>query len=355
MANPAHLTVFYDGVEAWNSWRERNPLVTPDLADANLQGLNVKGANLRQANLRGVDLQEANLQEANLWGVNLEGADLVRANLKGADLRQANLSGVKLVGARLDGANLRETMLEGALLREANLEEADLLGADLTGANLWAANLKGANLWAANLSGAYLREANLKEAGLREANLERADLAEANIKGRMFGKRKTTLYGANFYGAHVQGLKYNRWAHYQGTRLEGSYGSAWLRRFARDQDFIEEFRSSRLRFPLYVIWLVSCDCGRSLSLWLSWAIVLAILFASKFHSLGEAAFAPDGLPWGFGAMIYRSVVTLVTLGSGAIRALTLEAAWWVVAEVVLGYLMLAGLISILVNKLPRRG
>ena len=355
MANPAHLMVFYDGVVEWNLWRERNPLVTPDLADANLQGLNLKGANLGQADLRGVDLQEANLEGANLLGVNLEGADLLRVNLKGADLRRANLSGVKLVDASLKGANLREAVLEGAVLREANLEEADLLGANLKGANLWAANLKGANLWAANLSGAYLREANLKEAGLREANLERADLAEANIKGRMFGKRTTTLYGANFHRAHVQGLKYNRWARYQGVRLEGSYGSAWLRRFARDQDFIEEFRSSRLRFPLYVIWLLFCDCGRSISLWLLWAVVLAILFATKFYSLGEAAFAPEGLPWGFGAMIYRSVVTLTTLGSGTTRALTMEAAWWVMAEVVLSYLVLAGLISILVSKLARRG
>jgi uncharacterized protein YjbI with pentapeptide repeats len=355
MANPAHLTVFYDGVEAWNSWRERNPLVAPDLADANLQGLNLKGANLVQANLRGVDLQEANLKDANLWGVNLEGADLLRANLDGADLRRANLSSAKSVGASLKGANLREAILEGALLREANLEGADLLGANLKGANLWAANLRGANLWAADLGGAYLREANLKEAGLREANLEEADLAGANIKGRMLGKLNTTLYGANFRGARVQGLRYNRWARYQGVRLEGSYGSARLRRFARDQDFIEEFRSSPLRFPLYVIWLLSCDCGRSLSLWLSWAIALAILFASKFSSLGQAAFAPEGLPWGFAAIIYRSAVTLTTLGSGTIKPLTMEAAWWVMAEVVLGYLMLAGLISILVNKLARRG
>jgi uncharacterized protein YjbI with pentapeptide repeats len=355
MANPAHLTVFYDGVAEWNSWRERNPLVTPDLADANLQGLNLKGANLGHSHLRGVDLQEANLEEANLCSVNMEGADLVRANLKGADLRRANLNGVKFVGARLEGANLREAMLEGAVLREATLKGADLLGANLKGANLWAADLEGANLWAADLGGAYLREANLKEAGLREANLEGADLAEANIKGRMFGKRNTTLYGANFREAHVHGLRYNRWARYQGVRLEGSYGSASLKRFARDQDFIEEFRSSRLRFPLYVIWLLFCDCGRSLSLWLSWAMVFAILFALKFHSLGQAAFAPEGLPWGFGAMIYRSVATLTTFGSGAIRPLTMEAAWWVMAEGVLGYLMLAGLISILVNKLARRG
>jgi len=355
MANTAHVTKFYEGVEAWNLWRERNPLVTPDLTGANLQGLNLMRANLQQANLKGVDLREANLKQANLLGINLEGADLVRANLKGADLRQASLRGANLVGARLKGATLRETMLEGAVLREASLKGADLLGARLKGANLWAANLKGASLWGANLKGAYLREANLKEAGLREANLEGADLAQANIKGRMFGRRSTTLYGANFRDTHVQGLKYNRWACYQGIRLDGSYGSSRFRRFARDQDFVEEFRSSRVRFPLYTIWLLFTDCGRSLSLWLSWAIVLALLFALRFYALGEAAFSREGLPWGFGATVYHSVATLTTLGFGNLKPLNLEAAWWVMVEGVLGYLMLAGFISILFGKLARRG
>jgi uncharacterized protein YjbI with pentapeptide repeats len=253
------------------------------------------------------------------------------------------------------GAILREAVLEGAVLREANLKGADLLGARLQGANLWAANLKGASLWGANLKGAYLREANLKEAGLREANLEGADLAQANIKGRMFGRRNTTLYGANFSEAHVQGLKYNRWARYQGIRLESIYGSAWFRRFARDQDFIEEFRSSRVRFPLYAIWLLFTDCGRSLTLWLSWAVVLALLFASRFYALGEAAFSREGLPWGFGATVYHSVATLATLGFGNLKPLTPEAAWWVMAEGVLGYVMLGGFISILFGKLARRG
>jgi len=355
MANPTHLTVFYEGVDIWNSWRESHPLVTPDLTGANLQRLNLKRANLQQADLRGVDLREANLKEANLLGINLERADLVRANLKGADLRQANLSGANLVGARLKGATLRETVLEGSVLREANLKGADLLGANLRGANLWAANVKGASLWGANLKGAYLREANLKEAGLREANLEGADLAQANIKGRMFGRRNTTLYGANLSDTHLQGLKYNRWARYQGIRLDGGYGSAWFRRFARDQDFIEEFRSSRLRFPLYIIWLFFSDCGRSLSIWLSWAVVVAFLFASRFYALGEAAFSRDGLPWSFGATVYHSVVTLTTLGFGNLKPLTMEAAWWLMAEVMIGYLVLAGLISILFGKLARRG
>jgi hypothetical protein len=106
---------------------------------------------------------------------------------------------------------------------------------------------------------------------------------------------------------------------------------------------------------LYAVWLLFSDCGRSLSLWLSWAVVIALLFALGFYGLGEPAFAREGLPWSFGATVYHSVVTLTTLGVGSLKPLTLEAAWWVMAEVALGYLMLAGLVSIMFAKLARRG
>jgi len=53
-------------------------------------------------------------------------------------------------------------------------------------------------------------------------------------------------------------------------------------------------------------------------------------------------------------MVYYSVVTFTTLGFGDITPKTLGSAYWVMAEVVNGYLALGGLISILANKLARR-
>ena len=53
-------------------------------------------------------------------------------------------------------------------------------------------------------------------------------------------------------------------------------------------------------------------------------------------------------------MIYYSVVTFTTLGFGDIVPKTPAAAWWVMTEVILGYIMLGGLISIFATKLSRR-
>ena len=61
------------------------------------------------------------------------------------------------------------------------------------------------------------------------------------------------------------------------------------------------------------------------------------------------------LPNDFISMIYYSVVTFTTLGFGDITPKTHEAAMWVMAEVILGYVMLGGLISILATKLARSG
>ena len=52
--------------------------------------------------------------------------------------------------------------------------------------------------------------------------------------------------------------------------------------------------------------------------------------------------------------LYYSVVTFTTLGFGDIVAVTNWARLAVGVEVVLGYVMLGGLISILANKLARR-
>ena len=44
MANPEHLEILKQGVEAWNQWREQNPQTKPDLSGAILREANLGGA-----------------------------------------------------------------------------------------------------------------------------------------------------------------------------------------------------------------------------------------------------------------------------------------------------------------------
>ena len=111
MANPEHLQILQQGVEAWNQWRDQNRDITPDLNEAPLHGYPLSGASLRRASLRWADLRYTDLT-----GADLSQADLTRADLSGAVLHRASLHRAKLI--------------------LANLTEADLAGADLSDVEL---------------------------------------------------------------------------------------------------------------------------------------------------------------------------------------------------------------------------
>lgn len=214
MANPEHVEILKQGVEAWNRWREQNPFVEPDLSkatyyEANIREVNLSRTNLMEANLEGADFSGANFTKANLRKANLSGAVLSNANLRDADLKGASLAkghftGANFVNANLWEANLRRADLTGANLNEAILERADLREADLKYTSLKRANLEKSNLMKANLKeagleGAYLVRANLGEADFEEADLEDANLREANLNGANL--QDAVLFGTNLYAA----------------------------------------------------------------------------------------------------------------------------------------------------------
>jgi uncharacterized protein YjbI with pentapeptide repeats len=119
MANPEHLAVLNEGIEAWNRWREDHPKTRPDLREASLHGAILSKAVLTAAVLNGADLIGANLIGASLHGANLIGANLIGANLNGVNLSWADLS----------NANFSETNLFHANLRRAKLDRADFTNA----------------------------------------------------------------------------------------------------------------------------------------------------------------------------------------------------------------------------------
>ncbi len=163
MANPEHLGILKQGVDAWNSWRKAHPDVNPDLSAAKLESANLYEAKLDFANLLYADLSHADLGNTGLFYADLRDADLEDANLKGADLRQADLS--------------------GSDLWRVNLYEAKLRDADLSGYDLSRANLSGKDMSNANLSNANLSNANLSRTMLVETNLTRANLTHCSIYG----------------------------------------------------------------------------------------------------------------------------------------------------------------------------
>ena len=297
-----------------------------DLSGRDLCGRDLTGADLSECDLSGAELRGTCLEQATLFRCNLEGADLLAAKLRGADLteckaRQAGFGQAHLDDVRAFGANF-----QGATLSNATLSNADLRSVELQGARM-----RGADLSRVDLSGADLRDADLTEACALETIFDGADVRSATVTRIMHYQT------ASFIGADIRNVDFCR-----------AYA---MRRFIMDQNYLHEFRTrNRSCQVLYWLWWITSDCGRSFVRWGLCTLVVAVVFAGLYTQVAvdygdhETALSP----------LYYSIVTLTTLGYGDVLPTSDAAQALVMIQVVIGYVMLGGMLSMFSNKMARR-
>ena len=311
-----------------------------------LAGADLRGANLADADLSGLDLSGADLTGADLSRANLEGANLFRARLSRATLDEARLDRAELTAADLRGASLRCVAAHGAGLGSAKLEGASLAQADLSNATLTEANLSGSDLKVARLQGCRARNVDLTNCDLAHAVLRDADLNGCDVAG-------ARLDGADLRNAslaHIRGYTRARWIAADVRDVDFN-GAHLCRRFILDQNYLEEFKNQgRLSRAVYTVWWLTSDCGRSLLRWGVLTTVIAVFFAF-LYTLVAVDYGDHRTPL---SPLYYSVVTLTTLGYGDVVPGSTAAQVIAMTEVVLGYVMLGGLLSIFSSKMARR-
>lgn len=141
----------------------------------------------------------------------------------------------------------------------------------------------------------------------------------------------------------------------------------FFKRYVADQQFVRAFKE---KHPLWArIWRWSSDYGRSLALWALWSLLIALSFSLTY--MQTPTWFPEWLqevmpqfhqvtgeevdePLTFWKSFYFSIVTFTTLGFGDVVADNTSARILVTLEVICGYIMLGGLISIFANKLASR-
>ena len=265
------------------------------------------------------------------------------------------------------GVDLSGLELRGAILNGADFSGSRLINVDFSLARLYGANFINCLLLGANFQGAHLGEANLSSCTLNGADF-----------------RNAIMILANFENSSVIAVKYNRWGAYQGVRLSGCQGNQRFIRFSNDQSYIEELRGHSSGRPLitvgkkfhsarqslnylktfssakgrnfwliYLPWLASSDCGRSFTIWFFWSLSIALsfgfIFASNPEIISSSRDQTEFTPY------YFSIVSFTTLGFGDVVPNNLTGEIILTLEVVFGYIMLGGLISIFSNKVVRRG
>ncbi len=307
----------------------------------------VPGAVLRGADLSGRDLS----------GIDLTGADLSLADLTGVKALGATFTGAALHGAKLDGANLMNVDLTDADVSQCSavdvnlggstLVRASLFGTDLSNGSLSHADLTGADLRTADLTGARLRSVTLIEADLTNGVLTDADLTEAVVTDAVF--RNAHLSGARFKG--MLGYRTGDWvgADTTGTDFTGAF---LARRYIIDQNYLHEFRTqSPTHEWIYRLWWLTSDCGRSMVRWGMCTLTFALIFAGIYEVV-DIDYGDDKTAL---SSIYFSIVTLTTLGYGDILPNSQTAQAVVIGQVIVGYGMLGGLLSIFSTMMSRRG
>lgn len=281
---------------------------------------------LKCAMLRGAKLDEVDLSE-----VELRDADMTGASLRGANLSSANLNGVTLVRAHLEGAGLQRVRL-----RDADLADAHLAGADLTGADL---------------SGALLHDLDLTQVDFKDARLFGTRITDPVWWVEM---PRATLSGQTIFPhtlpehpiQDVQGLP------------------PLLRRQLADAQYLRDLWRKAGGFGRWMIWLwgLTCSFGQSLGRWALCTFLVLVGFGVVYMFVpfnisvfevanGQAVSAvrrPDFLQ-----AAYFSVSTFMTLGLGDEIPASTVGRLLVIFELVLGYIMLGGLVSIFSNKLAR--
>ena len=288
----------------------------------------------KQANFNDVDL--SSLRSTALFK---------NKNLEKAKFRGAILTGINFHKSRLQGANFTHCIAhEGASFQEAQLHSADF-----GKANLYKANFKYCEFQGAKLNDAILVSSNLHRADFSgKASLENADLREADLSGVALNE------------TNITNVRYNRGTQCLGIRLADCHGSQMFRSFAQHQDFVEELKDKHPK--LYWTWQLFADCGRTPWRWLFWTAVFICVFALVYSSMGASYFSMDDcsdsnkvLPSNdFSTWLYFSVVTFTTLGFGDVSPVKSWAEVVVVTEVLIGYAMLGGLISIFANLITTR-
>ena len=317
------------------------------------------------------ELRENGGQGANLAGIlwvnqDLSGIDFTRADLSGANLSGANLAGARLAGANLQSAVLRNANLEGAELLGADLSDADMTGCNASGAGLGHVSLQRACLAQARFTGATLTEADMQYTQCRAAMFEESSLRDADLSHADFGS--AVLRDADLTGASLQDATFDRAdlrrarmcsvrnynaTHWIDADIREVYfgGAHLLRRHILDENHLHSFRNeSQWNEWVYRIWWLTSDCGRSFLRWGMCTLAITVFFAVAFCFVAiDYGEHPTVI-----SPLYFSIVTMTTLGYGDALPASLPAQLVVIAEVIIGYMMLGGALSIFAAKMGRR-
>ena len=231
-----------------------------------------------------------------------------------------------------------------------DFSDCSLLYSDFSNSEFASSQFKNADILYSDFSGSILDECDFSGTNLTLSNFNNSNLEGANFKNAW-------ISDVSFKDSDLGYIKYNRKTDFHNIDIASAKGSSnpIFVSYVKRKQYLKHFRSQSIgNILIYYLWLLISDCGQSFMRWSFVSLLICTMFGfmySRSHESFIIANNRDITPFTF---YYYSVVTFTTLGFGDVVPKDLWAEIAVTTEVIIGYVMLGGLISIFATKfIPR--
>ena len=186
MAVKEHIEIFKQGSDAWNSWREQNPHIRPDLSDIDFENdlhsyksmydmPEFSGYNLSDMNLNRITARNSSFTLCSFAGSELHFSDLCfsffydccfdTAGLAVTKIGSAQFHECDFTNADLSYCSAEETNFSGSKFISTKLSNMSLVKTDFSNTVIDGSRVYGVSTWDLNLEGSIQSNIYIEEHG----------------------------------------------------------------------------------------------------------------------------------------------------------------------------------------------
>ncbi|MGG3281343.1 ion channel [Paenibacillus solani] len=242
-----------------------------------------------------------------------------------------------------------------------NLKNDEIFSFDFSNCSLKYSNFKNSKFMTSKFANADILYSHFEFTFIDYSDFSNSNLTLSNFDNCSF--EHGDLCGAwissvSFKDSNLGYVKFDRKTDFYNIDTDAFAGSTnplFLDNIRR-KHFLKNFKNHSVANKIvYYIWWVISDCGQSFFRWFGWSVIISIIFGALYSAFSDSFIITSGRDLTPFSFYYYSVVTFSTLGYGDISPANLLGEILVTLEVVIGYIMLGGLLSIFADKfIPKK-
>lgn len=332
-----------------------------------LVGADFSSSKFYNCSFEDIDFKKLKLK---LIGVDFSGCDFYGCNFDEQNLKYTNFEKCPIYKSSFNKAKLENSIFNKASLIGSQFNEATMTSMQCKNTNIVKCEFKKTIMNRSNFAKSKFNSTELKRADLNLSNLTQAKFIDSNLSEAKL--ERVSIQETLFYNIDVN--KETSFLFSNLKKAEWVNNRSLIREFEEKQyihDLYIYYRDNNTMLRLLDIWKYTSNYGKDIKRWIFCSIGV-ILFFSSFFFLDHiiSCFCGTSPLYSFLCCeiiprfdikyqtllspLYFSAVTFTTLGFGDIVPINAAGQLLVMLEVIIGYVMLGGLVSIFANIFSRR-